>query len=80
MANLRVKPVELIVDSPKRNRGFARHLSARSDDLDYSSRRIANQLFRSIATSAARVLRAPLDDGGDVSLLCVVKHGERPFR
>ena len=28
-----------------------------------------DQLFRSIATSAARVLRAPLDDGGDVSLL-----------
>ena len=28
-----------------------------------------DQLFRSIATSVARVLRAPLDDGGDVSLL-----------
>ena len=28
-----------------------------------------DQLFRLIATSAARVLRAPLDDGGDVSLL-----------
>jgi hypothetical protein len=27
-----------------------------------------DQLFRSIATSATRVLRAPLDDGGDVSL------------
>ena len=30
-----------------------------------------DQLFRSIATNAARVLRAPLDDGGDVSLLWV---------
>ena len=30
-----------------------------------------DQLFRLIATRAARVLRAPLDDGGDVSLLCV---------
>jgi hypothetical protein len=34
-----------------------------------------------IATSSAvRVLTAPLDDGGDVSLLELVKHGERPFR
>ena len=30
-----------------------------------------DQLFRSIATSAARVLTAPLDDGCDVSLLGV---------
>ena len=30
-----------------------------------------DHLFRSIATSAARVLTAPLDDGGDVSLLWV---------
>ena len=30
-----------------------------------------DQLFQSIATSAAWVLRAPLDDGGDVSLLDV---------
>jgi hypothetical protein len=30
-----------------------------------------DHLFRSIATSAARVLMAPLDDGGDVSLLRV---------
>jgi hypothetical protein len=36
---------------------------AHSDDRD--------QLFRSIATSAARVLVAPLDDGGDVNLLRV---------
>src|SRR3981081_1128133 len=28
-----------------------------------------DHLFRSIATSVARVLTAPLDDGGDVSLL-----------
>src|SRR5262249_51748548 len=28
-----------------------------------------DHLFRSIATNAARVLAAPLDDGGDVSLL-----------
>jgi hypothetical protein len=32
-----------------------------TDDRDH--------LFRSIATSVARVLTAPLDDGGDVSLL-----------
>ena len=32
-----------------------------TDDRDH--------LFRSIATSVARVLMAPLDDGGDVSLL-----------
>src|SRR5688500_4899013 len=37
-----------------------------------------NQLFRSIATSAARVLTAPLDEGGDVSVSCrLVKHGLR---
>jgi hypothetical protein len=30
-----------------------------------------DHLFRSIATSVARVLTAPLDDGGDVSLLKV---------
>jgi hypothetical protein len=35
--------------------------SGHTDDRDH--------LFRSIATSVARVLTAPLDDGGDVSLL-----------
>jgi DNA-directed RNA polymerase alpha subunit len=36
-------------------------LGGHTDDRDH--------LFRSIATSVARVLTAPLDDGGDVSLL-----------
>src|SRR5450631_3209266 len=36
-------------------------ISGHTDDRDH--------LFRSIATSVARVLTAPLDDGGDVSLL-----------
>jgi hypothetical protein len=36
-------------------------MGGHSDDRDH--------LFRSIATSVARVLTAPLDDGGDVSLL-----------
>jgi len=35
--------------------------TAHTDDRDHP--------FRSIATSVARVLTAPLDDGGDVSLL-----------
>jgi hypothetical protein len=38
-----------------------RQLVGHTDDRDH--------LFRSIATSVARVLTAPLDDGGDVSLL-----------
>ena len=45
--------------------------SAHSDDRDQLIPTDRDQLFRSIATRAARVLRAPLDDGGDVSLLWV---------
>ena len=47
--------------APRKSRLARGPLHGHTDDRDH--------LFRSIATSVARVLTAPLDGGGDVSLL-----------
>jgi hypothetical protein len=67
-----ITPLILFIIDPNATKAYAmlRHHCAfrRSRPLIPTNR---DQLFRSIATSAARVLRTPLNDGGDVSLLWI---------